>query len=172
MFFNSDSHQFTKQEDKEHRTHISALVFLVLVTLVVVAVALSMATPQTDDASPVATTQQKSPTPSERTPVNDLAGLPSNPPVPDTATIQQNFRNQMVSGQTQRVAVFQYPNGPTAELIREFSDWAESRNFTVTETNQSKNSGVILAQQQNARLIITIANSLEVVWVEISHIEL
>jgi hypothetical protein len=78
----------------------------------------------------------------------------------------------MVSGQTQRVIVYQYANGPTAELIQEFSDWAESHNFTVTETDQSNNSGVILAQQQNTRLIITIANSPGVAWVEISHIKL
>jgi len=172
MFFNSDSDQFTKQEDKEHRTHISALVFLVVVTLVVVAVALSMAAPQTDDTTSVTTNPNPSPALSERTSVNGMVGLPSNPPVPDTATIQQNFRNQMVAGQTQRVIVYQYANGPTAELIQEFSDWAESHNFTVTETDQSNNSGVILAQQQNTRLIITIANSPGVAWVEISHIKL
>lgn len=179
MFFNNSNNKsgFSKQETDRHKTHVTALVLLVLVTLVVVFAALSMADstqPPVDrslvrDAQLETTDTQMS----SLEKVSDLSGLPADLPMPESAVVTQNYRNDLTDGQTQRILVFNTQADNTEnQLLDQMQSWATDNGFAIIQTNRTNGAGIILAKKPSAQLIVSWSDTEDSTRVEINHVRI
>lgn len=180
MFFQNEdnSREFSEKETDRHKTHVTALTILVLVTFVVVFAALSMvgSTQQPTDRELVTDkTAIETPRPSvsEIEKLSNLDGLPNNLPLPETATVTQNYRNDLMDDHTQRVLVFRVEDSNfTDQLADDLQAWALDSEFTIAETNRINGNGIILAEKPSSQLIIQWAGKPTSTRVEINHVRI
>lgn len=173
MFFNSTDSQ-SQLDDAEHKTHVSALVFLVMITLVVVAVSLSIANPEPKDNNSFdtqITNEAIQPVQVER--VNGMEGIPANPPMVTDATMLQNIRNDLTGGQTQRIIAYSIAESvDSSELTETLRSWALENEFSIQQTSRTNGSGILLAGKSSGQLFVSWAQSADTTRVEINHVNI
>jgi cell division protein FtsN len=161
MFFQSKdkNEDFSDTETKRHKTHVTALTMLVLATFVVVFIALSMVESGRSGERKLV---QKSDSNQAVSVISDiermssLDGFPNGLPVPDTATVTQNYRNNLLNDHVQRVLVFEVATDEfDSQLADNLQSWASQNSYSIAETNRINGNGIILAEKPSSQLIIT-----------------
>lgn len=173
--FTSDKRDFSPQQHKQHQTHVTALVLLVLTTLVVVFIALSMASPQPANRSvdSDAQDQNQQVTSSQMQQVSGTTGLPADLPIPESATITQNYRNDLTDDQTQRILVFQTSESMDGnQLADNLQTWATQHEFSVTQRSRTNGSGTMITERGGGQLIISWSQTQESTRVEINYVRM
>lgn len=173
MFFESTNSQ-AQLDDTEHKTHVSALVFLVMITLVVVAVSLSIASPEpkgNNSFDTQITNEAIQPVQVER--VNGMEGIPANPPMVTDATMLQNIRNDLTGGQTQRIIAYSIAESvDSSELTETLRSWALENEFRIQQTSRTNGSGILLAGKPSGQLFVSWAQSTDSTRIEINHVNM
>lgn len=162
-------------KDDHHQTHVLALVLLVLTTLVVVFTALSMVGPQPANnpaANELQGESQQAAT-SQMQQASGTDGLPADIPIPDSASIVQNYQNDLTDNQSQRILVFQTTEAVDGnQLADNLQDWATESDFSITQRSRTNGSGTMITEKANAQLVISWSQTQDSTRVEINHVQM
>jgi len=145
------------KENREHETHIPALVGLIALTAVIsvgIVAWSSSIEPQRQDTNSVTGQQANSPegvTYENTTPVETTDDLPSGL-LSDNAEVVQN-RSVELGSHNQRVVVFD-TNASTQALAEEYRGWLTNNGYTITSESVTKSSVSLVGDSNGSQLIL------------------
>lgn len=163
---NKPAEEAPSRSDDEHETHASAVILLLLATLVLIGV-INTERSQIDQPTAPATSQTAVDQESHGAgiPVADVAtakqkglsGLPDTLSIPESARIVQNYSSDLGEHQ-QRVAVVQ-TSRDVDKLVSRYQSWVEDNGFTLDRTNNQQESGAITASKSSDQLTIAVVDN-------------
>jgi len=156
----------------EHETNTGALVFLVVLMIVVSAVTLSMAHPQSGGDSSHSANQADTPRMQQlqKAAPSVLSSMPQNMPNPDVLRIVELINDK--NGQnSQSIVRFETPH-TINKLFTDYEEWMQGAGYRVAETNQKPGSATLIAGNGSEQLFVTMADMAEYRRVELNFVRL
>lgn len=161
---------FSKPGDREHETHVPALILLVLVTLVIIGVVLIYSDDLKQGESPTSTTtpttsqmdpRTGSAVPTEQAETTDqsgVSGFPGGLSLPNDAEVVRNYSTQLSGDRTQRIIIFDTQEQVSA-LVSRYESWANDAGLTIDRAESANDSGAVVAGDDTGQVTVAISTN-------------
>lgn len=156
--------------NQEKSTNISALVFLVFATFILVVITLSMASPAKEESAVVTTHPGQTANLTTLT-TDQLDGFPDSLPTPDQVQLQENSRNDFGPDKLQRVLIF-HTDQPLSALFDQYRSWATAHNFTIRTADQQTANASLVASHRRGQVVVAISEVKGNRRVEVNYVKI
>jgi hypothetical protein len=162
--------------EKEHETHVTALVLLSLAAIIAITIIFAVSQNTTTDLNPN-TYDDSTSTPEVTEPVDEetngaavpietvqtsdvsgLSGLPANLPISEDGEEIRNYSSSVGENRTQRVYMYRTTDSVT-NLVSAYESWINQSDFSMTDNEMNNSNATLRSETENEQLIVSISSS-------------